>query len=108
MNEERITYDQLKQQGIKSTKIIVTKRANKNDIFLELEIPEGTNEKKKQIAENIDTISLYGVRTSTEESGPFFVAVIEEGILSVYEEVVYKISEEKDNIRNMRIYIPIW
>jgi len=103
-DEEKITYDQIKQQGIKSSKIIVIKRADKNDVFLEL---EKDKENKKQIGENIDIISLFGVSTSIEAGGPFFVAIIEEGTLSVYEEVLYKISEEKDQ-KNMRIYIPIW
>lgn len=104
-DEEKITYDQIKQQGIKSSKIIVIKRANNNDVFLEL---EKDKEKRQQIGENIDTISLFGVRTSQEAGGPFFVAIIEEGTLSVYEEVLYKMSEEKDHHKNMRIYIPIW
>lgn len=104
-DEEKITYDQIKQQGIKSSKIIVIKRADKNDVFLEL---EKDKENKKQIGENIDIISLFGVRTSIEAGGPFFVAIIEEGTLSVYEDVLYKISEEKDHKKNMRIYIPIW
>lgn len=104
-DEEKITYDQIKQQGIRASKIIVTKRANNNDVFLQL---EKDKENKKQIGENIDIISLYGVRIPIESGGPFFVAIIEEGTLSVYEEVLYKISEEKDHNKNMRIYIPIW
>lgn len=96
--DENITYDIVKRQGIKSAKIIVTLSDDKNDIFLEME--DGT---KKEIGKNIDIVSLYGVRASPEAGGPFFFAVIGEGILNVYEEVFYKI-----HAKNMRIYIPIW
>lgn len=96
--DENITYDLVKRQGIKSIKIIVTRTADNNDIFLEME-----DKTKKEIGKNIDMVSLYGVRTSSEAGGPFFITVIEEGILNVYEEVLYKI-----HAKNMRIYIPIW
>jgi len=96
--DENITYDQIKKQGTKSTKIIVTRTADNNDIFLEME-----DKTKKEIGKNIDMVSLYGVRTSPEAGGPFFITVIEEGILNVHEEVLYKI-----HVKNMRIYIPIW
>lgn len=97
-DEELITYDQIKQQGIKTARIIVTRIADKNDIFLEME-----DKTKKEIGKNIDIVSLYGVRTSLEAGGPFFVSVVEEGILNIYEEVLYKI-----HAKNMRIYVPIW
>lgn len=104
-DEEKITYAQIKQQEIRYARIIVKRRADKSDIFLE---PEKDKEKKKQIGENIDVVFLYGVRAIPEAGGPFFVTIIEEGILAVHEEVLYKISEEKDGTKNMRIYIPIW
>ena len=127
-NEERITYDQVKQQGIRSAKIIVTKSDYKNDIFLELE-KDGV---KKQIGKDIDTVSLYGVLRDPQVGGPFFITVIDQGILNIYEEVLYKVTENieeqlklseerlkltedqlkptKDHSKskNMRIYVPIW
>jgi len=104
VDDEKVTYDDIKQKGIKATRIIVKREANKITVFLEMD--DGT---KRQIGENLDTISLFGVRISPEEGGPFFIAIIEEGILSVYGEVLYKIREEKTPIeRNMKIYIPIW
>lgn len=104
VDDEKITYDDIKQKGIKVTRIIIKREAYKITVFLEMD--GGT---KKQIGENLDTISLFGVRISPEAGGPFFIAIIEEGILGVYEEVLYKIREEKIPIeRNMRIYIPIW
>lgn len=104
VEDERVTYDDIKQKGTKAARIIIKREANKITVFLEMD--DGT---KKQIGENLDTISLFGVRISPEYGGPFFVAIIEEGILNVYEEVLYKIREEKIPIeRNMQIYIPIW
>lgn len=96
--DDHITYDTVKGQGIKSAKIIVERIDDKNNIFLEME-----DRTKKEIGKNIDIVTLYGVRASNEKGGPFLITVIEEGILNVYEEVFYKI-----RAKNMRIYIPIW
>jgi len=102
-DDERVTYDDVKQKGIKTARIIAKREANKITVFLEMD--DGT---RKQIGENLDTISLFGVRIAPE-GGPFFIAIMEEGILNVYEEILYKIREEKVPIeRNMKIYIPIW
>lgn len=103
VDDEKVTYDDIKQKGIKTSRIIAKREANKITVFLEMD--DGT---KKQIADNLDTISLFGVRIAPE-GGPFFIAIMEEGVLSVYEEILYKIREEKTPVeRNMRIYIPIW
>ncbi len=102
--DEKITFDQIKKQGIKTSKIIITKITDKSKVLLEIEDSE---KEQKLIEENIDTIFLFGVRSNPEAGGPFFFAIIEEGILNVYEEILYKISEEKGS-KNMKIYVPIW
>lgn len=104
VNEEVITFEQIRQQKVRYSRIIIKRKDNKNDIYLEL---EEDREKKSHIAENIDAVLLYGVRTMPELGGPFFIAVIEEGILTIHEEVLYRISEE-EGTKYIRIYIPIW
>lgn len=100
VDDERITYGDIIQKGINVTRIIVKKENNKNAVFVEME-----DKAKRQIGENLDTVFLYGVRSSPEAGGPFFIAVIEECILSVYEEILYKVTPPANN---MRIYVPIW
>lgn len=101
-DEEKITFDHLKSYGIDTQKIIINKIDGKTNIFLELQKDSRT---KKQIGQNIDNVVLYGIRPSSE--GPYFITIIEEGILNIYDKVYHKIVE-KDHAKSIRLYIPIW
>lgn len=106
VDEERITYEDIKQRGIKIARILIEGKPGNNTMFLEME--DGT---KKQVGEKLDTVTLYGVRYAIppETGGPFFIAVIEEGILSIYGNILYKIAEEKaPALKTMRVYLLIW
>lgn len=101
VQDDKITYDDIKKKGIYARRIHVQTTNQRSKVILELE-----NETKETIGENLNAVLLFGVHF---DEGPYFVAVIEEGILNIMEEMLYKITyDEKHKTTNMRIYIAIW
>lgn len=95
--EEKMTYEYLKKYGTKIGKIIITKKEpTKVDIILDY----------KKAIENVNVVTLYGIKI-THDVGPYFIATIDEGTLSIYDYIYYKETLE-DNLKKVKIYIPIW
>ena len=93
------TRDHLEKNGLLATSIIVKKRDEVADIFLEDE-----KNNRKQIAEGIDFVDIEGI---TKDNKIYYITIIAEGEIYIADRVLYRESTEEE-YRTVTMLIPIY
>ena len=93
------TRDHLEKNGLLATSIIVKKRDDVADIFLEDE-----KNNRKQIAEGIDFVDIEGI---TKDNKIYYITIIAEGEIYIADRVLYRESTEEE-YRTVTMLIPIY
>lgn len=106
---KEITYGYIQKHGIWTNSIIVKLTNKKNQVIF-----EKSDKSTEIIAKGIDVVSLYGApfQPVTMVSGvdithpPYFIGIITEGILQVYD-YVYTTENQKEELKNLNLFVII-
>ena len=93
------TRDYLEKNGLATTSIIVKKRDDVIDVFLEYE-----KNNRKQIAEGVDFTDIEGI---TKDNKIYYITMIVEGELYIADRILYRESTEEE-YRTVTLLIPIY
>lgn len=99
MEYENITTDYLKEHGTMVSSIIIKKREDLLDVFLEDEGGE-----KTQIAKLVDFVSIEGI---TKDNKLYHIMMVSEGEFYILDYILYKESVDEE-FKTLALLIPIY